>query len=84
MNTMSDMDKDFIIRIGRTITKLREINNFSQEDLSDFSKTHRTYLSEVEGGKRNPTVSVLKKIVGAFEMNMSSFFLMVEEEKKDE
>lgn len=83
MNTMSDIEKEFILKIGKTISELRKSNNISQEDLSELAKTHRTYLSEVEGGKRNPTISVLKKIVDAFGISMSSFFIMVEEEKNE-
>lgn len=77
MNTMSD--NKFIIDIGKTIAHLRKIHNLSQEDLAELSDTHRTYLSEVEGGKRNPTITVLKKMVDSFGISMSSFFKLVEE-----
>lgn len=37
----------------------------SQEDLADRAGVHRTYISGVERGVRNPTVSVLEKIARA-------------------
>ncbi|WP_395816139.1 helix-turn-helix domain-containing protein [Devosia sp.] len=45
--------------------RLREAQGISQEDLADRAGVHRTYVSGVERGVRNPTVTVLEKIAGA-------------------
>lgn len=84
MNTMSDKNNDLIFNVGITIAKLRNKNNFSQEVLSELSEIHRTYLSEVEGGKRNLTLTVLKRIVDALGFSMSEFFRIVEEDSLNE
>lgn len=81
MNTMSDKNNDLMVDIGITITKLRNDKKLSQERLSELAEIHRTYLSEVEGGKRNPTLVVLKRIVDSLGLSMSEFFKIVEEEK---
>lgn len=83
MNTMSDVNGRILVNIGKTIVKLRKIHKFSQEDLAEAADMHRTYLSEIEGGKRNPTILVLKRIVDAFELDMANFFVMVEEKNKN-
>lgn len=80
MNVMSDKDNDWIMKIGFIIAKLRSENQLSQENLAEKSDMHRTYLSEIEGGKRNPTLSVLKRIVDALDLSMSEFFKLVEED----
>jgi transcriptional regulator with XRE-family HTH domain len=36
-----------------------------QEELADLANIHQTYLSGVERGKRNPTVTVLQRIAEA-------------------
>ena len=82
MNIMSDKDNDWIMNIGFIIVKLRSENQLSQENLAEKSDMHRTYLSEIEGGKRNPTLSVLKRIVDALDLSMSEFFKLVEEDNK--
>lgn len=82
MNIMSDKDNDWIMNIGFIIAKLRSENQLSQENLAEKSDMHRTYLSEIEGGKRNPTLSVLKRIVDALDLSMSEFFKLVEEDNK--
>lgn len=84
MNTMSDKNNDLIVDIGIAIAKLRNKKNLSQEGLSEKAEIHRTYLSEVEGGKRNPTLAVLKRIVDSLGLSMSEFFKIVEEENLNE
>ena len=51
--------------VGRRIRALREMQGFSQERLADLAKIHRTYLSGVESGSRNPTLDVLGRIAKA-------------------
>jgi transcriptional regulator with XRE-family HTH domain len=48
--------------LGANIKRLREAQGISQEELADRSKLHRTYVSGVERGVRNPTVTVLAKL----------------------
>jgi transcriptional regulator with XRE-family HTH domain len=52
-------------RVGLNVKRLREAQGISQEDLADRAGVHRTYVSGVERGVRNPTVTVLEKIAGA-------------------
>lgn len=81
---MSDREDKLIIDIGITIAKLRNEKKLSQESLAELSEIHRTYLSEVEGGKRNPTISVLNRIVEALGISMSIFFQEVDRNSKYE
>jgi transcriptional regulator with XRE-family HTH domain len=50
--------------IGEIIKKLRKERKLSQIELADESKISRTYISEIESGKRNPTVEILERIGG--------------------
>jgi transcriptional regulator with XRE-family HTH domain len=52
-------------RVGLNLQKLRRERGFSQEELADRANIHQTYLSGVERGKRNPTVTVLQRIADA-------------------
>jgi transcriptional regulator with XRE-family HTH domain len=52
-------------RVGLNLQKLRRERGLSQEELADRANIHQTYLSGVEGGKRNPTVTVLQRIAQA-------------------
>lgn len=49
-------------RVGLNIKRLREAQQISQEELADRAGVHRTYISGVERGVRNPTIVALEKI----------------------
>lgn len=49
-------------RVGLNVRKFREARGFSQEAFALECDIHRTYISGVERGIRNPTVVVLEKI----------------------
>ena len=49
-------------RVGKAVQERRRAKNWSQEDLAEHSGLHRTYVSGVERGVRNPTVTVLEKL----------------------
>lgn len=59
-------------RLGLNIKRLREAKGWSQEDLAEHADLHRTYVSGVERGIRNPTVTVLEKFAGALKVSMGS------------
>ena len=53
---------DICTRLGRNVRRLREEKGWSQEDYADRAGIHRTYVSDIERGKRNPTVTVVEKL----------------------
>lgn len=52
-------------RLGLNLKKLREEQGFSQESFADHCGLHRTYISGIERGVRNPTVVILDRIARA-------------------
>ena len=48
--------------VGRNLKRFREEAGLSQEALAFECGLHRTYVSGVERGVRNPTVEVLEKL----------------------
>lgn len=59
-------------RVGQNVKKFRKEAGFSQEDLAFESGLHRTYVSGVERGARNPTVLVLEKLAKALKVHSSA------------
>ncbi|MDX2288898.1 MAG: helix-turn-helix transcriptional regulator [Hyphomicrobiaceae bacterium] len=55
-------------RLGLNLKKLREEQGFSQESFADHCGLHRTYISGIERGVRNPTVIILDKIAKALKV----------------
>lgn len=52
-------------RVGLNVKNVRKERGLSQEGLAFECDLHRTYISGVERGIRNPTVVVLEKIAEA-------------------
>lgn len=49
-------------RLGRNLRRLREEKGWSQEAYAEEAGIHRTYVSDIERGARNPTILVLEKL----------------------
>ncbi len=58
-------------RVGINVRKFRKERGLSQEALAFECGLHRTYISGVERGIRNPTVVVLEKIATALQVPAS-------------
>ncbi len=52
-------------RVGNNVRKFRKEKGLSQETLAFDCGLHRTYISGVERGIRNPTVKILAQIAKA-------------------
>ena len=52
-------------KLGKRLRALREERGWSQEEFADRAGLHRTYVSAVERGVRNPTLSVLERLAKA-------------------
>jgi transcriptional regulator with XRE-family HTH domain len=61
-------------RVGLNVQRLRRLKGLSQEELAHRADMHQTYLSGVEGGKRNPSIGVLGRIAGALEVDIDELF----------
>lgn len=55
-------------QVGRNLKVLRDKLGKSQEEFAEDCGLHRTYISGVERGVRNPTVLVLAKIAKALKV----------------
>ena len=53
-------------RLGRNLRRLREAKGWSQEAFADEAGIHRTYVSDIERGARNPTITVVEKLAKPF------------------
>jgi len=49
-------------QVGRNLKRIRKERGWSQEQLAFESGLHRTYISGIERGARNPTITVLARL----------------------
>ena len=65
---------NILIQMGMRIRYLRKQKKMSQLDLSLESDVNRNYISDLEKGRRNPTILVLNKIAIALNTDLSNLF----------
>ena len=63
---------DVCRRLGQNVRRLREAAGYSQEAFADLAGLHRTYISDIERGARNPTIRVVDKLAMAFAVSAGS------------
>lgn len=66
------MGVDIRHRLGRNVRRLREQAGWSQEDYADRAGIHRTYVSDIERGARNPTIEVVEKLARPLKVSAGS------------
>ena len=72
------MQEDLLLTFGKTIRKIRLSKNISQEKFADLCNLHRTYISDIELGKRNVSLENIRIMASALDMNISKLFQEVE------
>ncbi len=59
-------------RLGRNLRHLREAKGLSQEAFAHDAGIHRTYVSDIERGVRNPTITIAEKLAVALDVTTSA------------
>ena len=65
---------DIKLKVGQRIKELRKKLEFSQERLANEAEVDRTYVTDVENGRRNISVEVLERLIAALRVSFSDFF----------
>ena len=65
---------NIIYQLGMRIRYLRKAKKMSQLDLALEADINRNYLSDLEKGRRNPTILILNKIAIALNIDLATLF----------
>lgn len=65
--------------VAQAIKEKRIENHLSQEKLADMIDSHQVYISEIEKGKKIPSILILYKIAHAFNLSLTNFIKIVED-----
>lgn len=61
-------------QIGQLLKDLREERGWSLREFGLIAGMNKTYLGDIELGKRNPTMNSLEKIVAGYGLTVKEFF----------
>lgn len=62
------------IAFGKRVKELRLQKGISQEKLANIAGLDRTYMTQVENGKRNLTIEKIRQICKGLNISLSDFF----------
>lgn len=65
---------DLNVQIGQLLKDLREDRGWSLREFGLVIGMSKTYLGDIELGKRNPTVRSLAKIAAGYELTVKGIF----------
>lgn len=68
------MQSKILFQFGQTIRNLRLSKGISQENFANICGLHRTYISDVELGKRNISLENIEKMSGALGISLPDLF----------
>ena len=67
------------VAVAETLRELRQKKGVSQEKLAEAIDSHQVYISEIENGKKIPSLAVIYKTAQFFNLSLSDFAAMIEE-----
>ena len=73
------MQEEIRVAYGKAVRAIRQDKKISQEELGDLCGLHRTYISDIELGKRNVSLEIIDKIAHALQVKKSELFIEVEQ-----
>ena len=70
------------VQFGMRVKYLRIQRKMSQEDLSLEINVSKNYLSDIECGRRNPTLKLMNKIAKGLKVDLATLLLGVGDKNK--
>jgi transcriptional regulator with XRE-family HTH domain len=61
-------------KVGNRIRELRKGLELSQEALALKAEVDRTYVTDVENGRRNVSLEILERLIRALNVSFTEFF----------
>jgi transcriptional regulator with XRE-family HTH domain len=67
-------DEEFIRKFGEYVFQLRKERGLSQSDLAGMSNLDKRQIRRIEKGEANSTLSTVKRVADALEINVRDLF----------
>lgn len=61
-------------KLGKNVRKIRTQNNITQEDVASILGVDRSFVSNIENGKNNPTLSTITNLAKALKVSVEELF----------
>ncbi len=71
---------DVSVAFGKTLRRLRVTKNLTQEQLGLEAGLRRTFISSLELGQKEPSITTIQKLAVVLEISMSKLLQQVEKD----
>jgi transcriptional regulator with XRE-family HTH domain len=61
--------------LGKALRLIRVFHDLSQKDLAEKLEISKSYISEIESGKKTPTIDLLNKYSNFFDIPTKRLFI---------
>ena len=61
-------------RFGENLLRIRQARKLSQENVADRAEIHRTQISMLESGRRQPLLATVVRLAGALDVPVEALF----------
>lgn len=78
------MPAEFLVDFGAAVRRLRERRSMTQGDLAERVGLGRTSMTNLEGGRQNPPLSILPDLASALGVSPSELFAEVSAESAND
>lgn len=75
---MNSNEKEFFCALSKVVYLARRQQKLSQRDLAEKAGVDRSYISDIERGKRNPSLGVLLQLAESLSLPLSVLILRAE------
>jgi transcriptional regulator with XRE-family HTH domain len=65
--------------VGRALKLIRTVKGIKQSDLADKMKFQKNYISMIENGRREPSLSFLQSAAAALDVEIDMFFVFAKD-----
>jgi transcriptional regulator with XRE-family HTH domain len=70
--------QDLVTMLNKALRLMRVFHDLSQKDLAEKLNISKSYLSEIESGKKQPTLPLLERYSQVFDVPVSSIMFFSE------
>ncbi|GAB7023802.1 helix-turn-helix domain-containing protein [Salidesulfovibrio brasiliensis] len=67
-------EQEIMKKMGLRVRQLREASSLSQEKLAELAHVHRTYISTIERGQQNISLTILIRLADVLGVSLATLF----------
>lgn len=74
-----NLTNNYMRNLNKILKYFRTFGHYNQKDIAQLLRISRSYVSEIESGKKEPSMDVIQRYSEFFEISVSGIFLFAEE-----